>query len=48
MRIAAKLKTKKMKIVAKQEQERMKLGREIMMIDPNSVPTEEGRDWIIQ
>ena len=48
MRIAAKLETEKMKIAAKQEQERMRWEKEIMMTDPNSVHVEEGRAWLIQ
>lgn len=36
-----------MKITVKPDYEQMRWEREIMMTDPNLVPTEEGKAWII-
>ena len=36
-----------MKIVAKREQEQLKLEKEIMITDPNFITTKEGRAWVI-
>lgn len=44
-RAESKLERERMRFEAKHEQERMKLEKEIMMTDPNLVPTEEGKTW---
>lgn len=46
-RAESKLERERMRFVAKHEQESLKLEKEIMMADPNLVPTEEGKAWLI-
>lgn len=46
-RAESKLERERMRFEAKHEQERMKLEKEIMMTDPNLVPTEEGKTWFV-
>lgn len=47
LKIQAKLELERMKITVKSDYEQMRWEREIMMTDPNLVPTEEGKAWII-
>lgn len=47
LKIQAKLELERMKITVTPDYEQMRLEREIMMTDPNLVPTEEGKAWII-
>lgn len=47
LKIQAKLELERMKITFTPDYEQMRLEREIMMTDPNLVPTEEGKAWII-
>ncbi|XP_028080785.1 uncharacterized protein LOC114282333 [Camellia sinensis] len=46
-RAEVKLEQERMRIAAKREQERMRFEKEIMMTDPNLIPTEEGKAWVI-
>ncbi|XP_012854143.1 PREDICTED: uncharacterized protein LOC105973658 [Erythranthe guttata] len=47
-KLQAKIETKRMEIAAKQEHQQKQREQEIMLMDPQSAPTEEGKAWIIE
>ncbi|KAL7094264.1 hypothetical protein ACP275_11G092200 [Erythranthe tilingii] len=48
LQLQAQKETEQMRIAAMKEQEQKRFEKEIMMMDPNSAPTEEGKIWIIE
>ncbi|GAB2276969.1 hypothetical protein Dimus_011677 [Dionaea muscipula] len=45
-KVEARLEQERMRIAAKHEQEKVMFEKDIMLTDPNSIPSEEGRAWV--